>query len=719
MQPLRTHVDFETRSLIDLIKLGEHAYARDASTSPLMLTYGTAPKGITPRFELVDFFEDQQYVQSVYPSVPIEQAGQKYRVPCPPAILTAITRGDTFVAHNARFEQAIWYYICHLRWGWPLPIRWSCTAARARYFGIRAALAGAASDLEVIHQKDERGKAFIDTFCKPRKYYGKKADGRVRELWAEPFELPEAYAIGKAYCLSDGEAEADIDALLPDLPDFEQRAWEWDFNINLRGVPIDARSVARAIEFSDKYTLQAVTRFEAITSLRPTQRDRVLEYLQQREEIESLGDLRSKTLKRIVADEFPDDLKDVISIRLDCSLASTKKLGTMLRTTDDDGNARGIHLYGGAHTMRWSAKRVQTQNMKRGDKDTQARMFKFLENDVWDIPYNSGQNSILDIAEDPPWKRDADWRFIRPLRDLSMSMRGFIKAPKGKKLVAGDYAQIEARVLSWLARAMSKLDAFRNKRDLYVEFASVMYKRAYDDYFTEVNGKREVRKEVAFERQVAKSAELGCGYGLGGPKFQEYCDNSDIIIDLETAKRTVDAWREANPHIVALWGRMEAAAILATSKPGEVFQIGGTGVSFQTWHIDEERYWLICQLPSGRGIYYYRPKVEYVMKWGNLKEQLTFRREWNGKSYRESTYGGKITENVVQAVARDIMCVGGFKVEQAGYPAIMLVHDEIVTLVDEGFGSHEDMCKLMCVQEPWITDLPIAADGATMQRYGK
>jgi len=722
MEPLRTHLDFESRSLVDLTKLGEHAYWRHWSTVPLMFTIGTAPKGVTPEFKLVDLFEDAQYARSCYPATP-EGMHQSYRPPCPPVIMDAILRGDTFVAHNARFEQAGYYYVCHLKWGWPLPARWSCTAARARYYGIRAALAGTASDLEVIHQKDERGKAFIDTFCKPRKYHGKKGDGVVKQLWAEPSELPEEYAIGKAYCISDGEAEADVDAILPDLPDFEQKAWEWDFNINIRGVPIDTLSVRRAMEFSDVFTSQAYARFEEITALRPTQRDKVLEYLQQREEIEQLGDLRSKTLKRLVAADFPPDLQDVISIRLDCSLASTKKLATMDRCTDSDGMARGVHLYGGAHTMRWSSKRIQTQNMKRGNKDTQAGMFGFLENEVWDRP-GMGHNMPPDILalEGPleaPWVEAARWRFIRPLHSLSLSMRGFIKAPKGKKFVVGDYAQIEARVNAWLARANRKLDAFREKRDLYVQFASVMYNRPYDSYFKEKNGKLVIREELAFERQVAKSAELGCGFGLGGPKFQEYCDNSDIIIDLETAKQTVDAWRADNPEIVALWARVEAAAICAVVNPGSVYEIGGTGIKFYTWHIDSERYWLVAELPSTRALHYYRPKVQLVQKWGKLKEQLTFRREWNGKSYRESTYGGKIVENVVQGVARDIMVIGGLRAEVAGYPAVMLAHDEVVTLVNEGFGDHKHLCDLICQQEAWVTDLPVAADGATMYRYGK
>lgn len=720
MQPMRMHLDFETRSLADLPKVGEHAYAQHWSTAPLMLTFGASPKGVEPKFDIIDFFEVEGYADSIYPNN-IAPDWTIFKVPCPTAILDAIERGDTFVAHNARFEQAVYLYICHRKWGWPMPTSWSCTAARARYYGIRAGLEGAASDLEVITQKDARGKEFINDFCKPRKYKGRKADGIVKELWYEPHQNPQGWAVGKEYCITDGMAEACVDAILPDLPEFEQKAWEWDFQINTLGIPLDMDAVERAIQFSDKFTADAVKQFEAITSLRPTQRDRVLEYLQQREEIEDLGDLRSKTLKRLTASEFPTDLQDAIQIRLDCSLASVKKLETMVRCVDSDSRARGGHLFCGAHTTRWSHKRIQTGNMKRGNAVVQRKMFEFLQHPVWDAPAvgHNGGPSIIDTPPEPAWADAARWRFMRPLEALSQSMRGFIKAREGYRLVAADFAQIEARVLAWLARAERKLQAFRDKRDLYVQFAGVMYAIPYDEFFEYVDGKRQVRKQYAFMRQVAKSAELGCGFGLGGPKFQEYCDNSDIIIDLETAKTTVQAWRDDNPEIVALWQRMEDAAIGATNNPGSVYSIGGTGVKFYTWYVDSERYWLVCELPSGSCLYYYRPKVELTVRWGRTKEQLTFRREWNGKSYRESTYGGKITENAVQKIARDCMVVGGLKAEAAGYRTIMLVHDEVVTEVPISFGSKEELCLLLRDQDSWITDLPVDAEGTEMERYGK
>jgi DNA polymerase len=676
-----------------------------------MLTIGTAPKGVRPIFETIDFFRIPGYAENAYPAN-LTPGWANFKVACPPAILRGIERGDTFVAHNARFEQAVYYYICHEKWGWPMPTRWSCTAARSRYFGIRAGLEGAASDLEVITQKDARGKQFINDFCKPRKYKGAKKLGVVQDLWYEPHENPAGWQIGLEYCQIDGEAEADVDAILPDLPPFEQAAWDWDFKVNLRGVPIDIPSVQRARQFSEHFTASAVERFEAMTALRPTQRDRVLEYLQQREEIAEIGDLRSKTLRRLVAADFPPDLQDIIQIRLDCSLASIKKLETMERCTDDNGRAKGTILYGGAHTMRWSAKRIQVQNMKRGDAATQELMFDYLSGNVWADPF------LYDGL--PGWVDAANWRFMRPLKALSESMKGFIQAVPGHRFLDADFSQIEARVLAWLARQMDLLQAFRDKKDPYVKFACEhLYPANYDDCFEYVNGKRQVVAHYRRPRQIAKSAVLGAGFGLGDRTFIEYCDNSDLIITPEESRSTIYAYRDANGEIVLLWDRVEKCAILAIANPGRTYALGETGVKFYIWHIDDIRYWLVIELPSGRCLHYYRPKLEaHNMRFGKLVEVMTFRKEWNGKSYREQTYGGRLTENIVQAIGRDILVVGGLKAEAAGYPTVMLVHDNNVTMPLKDHGSVEHLVACMCDQEPWITDLPIEAEGKEMLRYG-
>ncbi len=732
MKVPRIHVDFETRSLINLRDLGHDVYARHWSTSPIMLA-------IIARHCGVEYVEDfllgtPGYQQSIYPASKHTDLNFRMIKPkCPAIILQAIAEGWVFVAHNASFEKAIWYHICHKLWGWPMPTNWSCTAARSRYHGIRASLAGAASDLEVVNQKDTAGDNFIKTFCIPRKYKGAKKLGVVTQLWAEPQELPSEWQIGIRYCLIDAKAEMDIDDILPDLPPFEQQVYDLDFKMNTRGLPIDLQAVDRAITFSEHFTEVNFKRFDEIMGLRPTQRDKVLEYLNTREEIEEKGgidDLKSKTLKRLTLSDFPADLQECINIRLETTKASIKKLYKMRACTNDDWFARGGHLYFGAHTGRWSHKRIQTGNMTRPDATKpQSYMFEYLENPCWDDNPLKGHNNPPpdEMPARPEWLIEAGIRFTRPLAYLSTSMRGFIKAPDGKKLVVGDYAQIEARVLVWLARCMWVLEAFRNGDDVYTRFAADhMYPTemgGYDNAVTIVDGKAKVKKQFVPHRQKAKSAQLGCGFQVSGRGFVIYCDNIDLILSQQEADEIVKKYRDAHPEVAhpafGLWTRMERAAIQAVIHEGYTVELANTGVKFYVHRLDSERWWLIIELPSGHCIHYYRPKVRQGLKWGKPKDILSFRTEWNGKSYREDTYGGKLTENVVQAIARDVCAQGALNAEAAGYPVIGLVHDEIITLPDMDFGTHQHLCELMCQLPAWITDLPVEAEGNTMIRYGK
>lgn len=689
MSLVKSHIDFETASQAELARqnaVGEHAYAAHSSTVPLLLAFKTSAMCDVG---LIDLTKDTTF---------------------PKDIEWAIRNGETFVAHNARFEQAIWYWQMQRKFGWPVIPKWSCTAARARYWGIRASLEGAASDLEVPHQKNKRGEELIKLFCKPRK----KTKGRIVLDRALPHELPSEWEEFKYYCVDDVLAEMDVDAVLPDLPEFEQRIWDLDYTINWRGLPIDAELVDRATMFCDYYTALNVARFEAITGgLAPTQRDKVLAYVQEREL--SIDNLRSKTLKRLNMADMPADLREIIAIRLEAAKASVKKLQAMSRCTTDDGVARGLLLYYGAHTGRHSGKRVQPQNFVRGNAKVQKAVFAYLEDDgIWDHTHYLSNSGI----STPPWVYDADLMFPRPLGALAQSMRGFIKAPKGKRFVVADYAQIEARINAWLAGAENKLDMFRKGVDLYCMFATSMYGTTYDSYFDPETKKPFKAGPRADERQIAKSAELGCGFGLGGTAFVAYCDNMDIVISEAEAKNVVKTWRDNNKEITTFWERVEKAAIIATTFEDRKVKVG-EHIAFRVYRKDTERWWLECILPSGRHIAYYRPKVEDIVRWGQPAKRLSFRTEWNGMTYREDTYGGKLVENIVQGTARDVMMVGIQNAEKNGYECVLTVHDENVTLRDIGHGSSRELESLMCDLPAWIGSCPIIAEGSELERYGK
>lgn len=706
----RIHVDFETRSTCDLRTLGSTIYAQHWTTTPILLGF------IDEWRETVfDFLEADPYRGSIYPFVndPLSPAYMAHPPVCPKVIANAVADDAIFVAHNSRFEQDIWYWVCHQKWGWPMPRRWSCTAARARYWGIRASLEGAGDDLEIEQQKlSAEGKEFINTFCIPRKWHGPKKNGIVKQLWAEPHDLPEQWSKGKQYCLVDVKAEMQIDALLPDLPAFEQSVWDMDFSLNTHGLPIDTEAVNRAIHFSDHYSQTAAIRFNAITSVNPTQRDKVLEYINQREEMDKLPNLQSKTLGRIVQADLPPDLQDVINIRLDCSRASVKKLQSMLDNTSFDGFARGLFLYYGAHTGRWSGKRLQPHNFIRGKAKSADVMFRFLEGNSWHGGLNDNQV--------PVWVDSADMLFPRPLKTLSQSMRGFIKAPDGKYIVSGDYAQIEARVLAWLANCEPLLRAYAAGEDVYVRFAADnMYRRAYTDYFGP-DGK--VIEALSEERQRAKSAVLGCGFQLAAKGFQAYCDALDIVITLEEAEFIVRAYRDAYPEISnyqsGLWSRANYCALQAVINEGEVITLWGTEITFHVHRLDKQRWWLLITLPSGRHIAYYRPRADEVNRWG--QPTLSYRSEWHGRTQREQTYGGKIVENIVQAVARDICAVGALNARAAGFELTALIHDEVVSIHPSNSIETQNRLKACLLDVPHCyAGLPLNAEVKAMRRYSK
>jgi len=340
-------------------------------------------------------------------------------------------------------------------------------------------------------------------------------------------------------------------------------------------------------------------------------------------------------------------------------------------------------------------------------------MFRYLNGNSW-------HGGIGDSGL-PVWVESADMLFPRPLKALSHSMRGFIKAPEGKVIISGDYSQIEARVLAWLANCETLLSSYAAGEDVYVRFAADhMYRRQYGDYFG-TDG--EVLPQYSDERQRAKSAVLGCGFQLGANGFLEYCDNMDIILTEQESEDTIRAYRGAYPEIsdfnTGLWSRANYCAIQAVDNEGAVVQLYGTEITYHVHRLDFERWWLVCTLPSGRHIAYYRPKTDTVNQWG--RPVLSFRTEWMGRTQREQTYGGRLVENIVQAVARDIMCIGALNAQAMGFKTFMLVHDEVVTLADAGndYFNPGSLKKALLTLPQWCAGLPLDAAVRSMDRYSK
>lgn len=283
---------------------------------------------------------------------------------------------------------------------------------------------------------------------------------------------------------------------------------------------------------------------------------------------------------------------------------------------------------------------------------------------------------------------------------LSMCIRGVFIPSEGKSFYGGDYSSIEARVLLWLADSKGHLDMFRKGKDLYVELAKAIF---------------DVDKVTADQRFLGKTGVLGCGFGMGWEKFIGTCAQWGVEISEELAKTVVKVYRDKNTKVVKLWATQEQAAMQAI-RTNKVVQAGKV-----SWGMHEG--FLFCLLPSGRPIAYYHPMIEPMeTPWGQMKETITYMssstepgkaRGWR----RTKTYGGKLVENITQAVARDVMAEAMLRSEDAGYEVVLSVHDELLTEKEDG--SVEEFENIMKVLPEWAEGLPVDVEGWEGKRYLK
>jgi DNA polymerase len=363
-------------------------------------------------------------------------------------------------------------------------------------------------------------------------------------------------------------------------------------------------------------------------------------------------------------------------------MSSTKKLAVMLLTKSlYDDRIRGTLLYHGASTGRWSGRLIQPQNFPRGGLSPrevdQALELASL--------HNLEAFSVI---------------FGDPMNAAKNCLRGMIKAAPGKDLIVADYSAIEARVVCWLAGQEDVLQLYRENKDAYKDMASFLYGVDY----AHVNDA---------QRFMGKSIVLGCGFGMGWQTFLATSQKDGNVISEAMAQNAVVSFRERYYLVEKLWGDIDRAAkrVIRTGKPervGKVFMF-------------IKDIFFCVRLPSGRCLYYPYPRIEdRKTKFGNSKS-ITFQStKKKGEVWlREGTYGGKMVENITQAVARDVMSSGMMNAENNGYPMITTVHDEPVSEVEEGTGSVEEFIKLICTLPAWAKGLPIKAEGYRAKRYKK
>lgn len=650
-------IDLETYSSVSIKKSGAQAYIR------------------SPDFEILLF----AYSLDGGPSTVIDMASGDT---VPWWLYDALINPD-YIKHafNAAFE---WGCLSrHLGLKLP-PSQWRDTMLHGLYCGYPASLdaAGRALGLPEDKQKLNTGKALIRYFCVPCK--PSKANGqRTRNL---PHHDPERWRLFKEYNAQDVVTEMEIEQRLSafPVPDFVQKQWETDLLINDRGVAVDMGFVEGALDLGE--TVRATLMDEAIrlTGLQNPNSVKQLSSWLTAETGEEIQSLRKETVSELLdRDANSDTVQRMLEIRQELGKSSTKKYDAIENCVCPDGRVRGLLQYYGANrTGRWAGRLVQVQNLPR----------------TYTEP--------LELARDLVRSRKLDaLRIIygKPNDTLSQLIRtAFIAAP-GNVLIDADFSAIEARVISWLADQEWRLEVFRTHGKIYEASASQMFGVPIDRI-------KKGNPEYAL-RQRGKVAELALGYQGGVPAMRkmDVGHQLDSLSDDEI-KEIVNRWRETNPKIRDLWYAFDGAAV-------QVINCGGAiKVRCCTFAREYDSTLgvscLTVQLPSGRKLYYVDPAVG-ENRWGNPSITYMGLNDKN-KWARVETYGGKIVENVVQAIARDCLAQAIEHLEAAGYPVVFHVHDEVVIDIAP-FADEKEMLdsvvKIMSTPIPWAPGLPLGADG--------
>ena len=556
--------------------------------------------------------------------------------------------------------------------------QWQCTMVKGLSLGLPAGLdkIGKVLKMESDKQKLAAGKKLIKYFSMPS---GKKKTQGNRNF---PKDDAEKWAEFKEYCKQDVEAERAIRKRLEkyEIIGVEKRLWQLDQTINNNGVWIDMELVKGAIEIAEFIRAEAMSRGEEITGgLNLNSNAQIKQWIEEQEGVElssidkaARSELKSKEIKPLV--------NEILRLKDTVSKASVKKYEAMVETACADDRARGMfQFYGASRTGRWSGRHIQLQNLPQNhieDLET-ARQFVRHRN-----PY------ALQVF------------YENPLEVLSQLIRTAFIASEGSRLIVADFSAIEARVLSWLANEEWRMEVFENGGDIYCASASEMFKVPVEKHG--VNGEL---------RTKGKVAELACGYGGGVNALKAFGADKMGLSDGEL-EAIVKKWRKSNPKICTFWRIMESCAKIAIRD--RVKKVCQKGIAFEC-----QDNFLFVTLPSGRKIAYHNPQI--VKDSYSHKEYLTYEGNLStGEGWgKNTTWGGKLVENIVQAIARDCLGVAMLKLDAAGYKIIMHVHDEVILEMPKGKGSLDEVIGLMSQPLYWAKGLKLTAEGYETPYYKK
>lgn len=586
-------------------------------------------------------------------------------------------------AYNAAFEYAALSKV----YGQMIPSQWRCTMFHGLYCGYTAGLGatGAALGLPEDKQKLSVGKNLIRYFCIPCK--PTKSNGmRTRNY---PRHDPERWKLFREYNVQDVVTEMEIDRRLSafPVPDGLQKQWETDLLINSRGVRADVDLMRGALKIGDQVRSELVEEAKRISRLdNPNSVSQVLAWINaETDDTIEVTNLQKETVSNLLGKDLQnEDVKRMLEIRQELGKTSTKKYDAIRNCICPDERIRGLlQFYGANRTGRWAGRLVQVQNLPR----TYTEPLKLAR----DLVKSESTDALRLIYGSVP-------------DTLSQLIRTAFIASPGNVLIDADFSAIEARVISWLAGEEWRLNVFKTTGKIYEASAAMIYKVP-----VETIAKGQPNYHL---RQRGKVAELALGY-QGGVAAMRRMDTGHALDDLpdEAVQQIVNQWRDANRKIRDLWYSMESAAV-TTVQHGTRMNVRGLILNLE-YNPAQNTRCLTITLPSQRKLFYINPKLS-VNRWGNPSLSY-FGVDQNTKKWTEiETYGGKLVENCVQAIARDCLAESIERLETAGLPVVFHVHDEVVIDV-KPFGDEKTMLNTVInlMRQPisWAPGLPLNGDG--------
>lgn len=653
-------IDLETYSDVDIKKSGAHAYVQRPDFQILLNSYCFWGEMNEP--EVLDFSEGnvlpQGFIDALFDPNVIKHA------------------------YNATFE-----YLCFCRaLGVELPRdQWRDTMLHSLYCGYPASLdaAGKAIGLSEDKQKLATGKALIRYFCNPCKPT-RTNGGRTRNL---PQHDPEKWAMFKEYNRQDVVTEMEIERRLSDIPvpDEVQRQWVTDLTINCRGVAVDMPLVDGALDIAARTTERLTDEAVKLTGLdNPNSGKQLTAWLSERTGAD-VDNIRKDTVSSMLKADYSPDVHRMLKIRQELGKTSTKKYDAIRKCVCPDGRVRGLlQFYGANRTGRWAGRLVQVQNLPRTYTDPLPLARELIKNKSLDglqAVYGSVYDTLSQLIRTAFVSSNCD-------------------SKEGNVLIDADFSAIEARVISWLADEKWRLNVFRTHGKIYEASAAQMFGVPIDRI-------KKGNPEYAL-RAKGKVAELALGY-QGGAGALIAMGALDMGLHEDELPDIVSRWRDSNSRIQQLWWDFNSAAI-------EVIKGGGMRkVQCCTFALERNRagtYFMTVQLPSGRKLYYVSPRIG-TNRFGG--ESIIYKGINDKNQFADlETYGGKLVENCVQAIARDCLAVAIDRLEAAGYPIVFHIHDEIVADIKPYTFAEDmlaDVIRIMSEPAPWAQGLPLAADG--------